>query len=215
MKRAVHATLDHLVVAADTLEQGEDHLEALFGARPQRGGKHVTMGTHNSLLRIGAGQYIEVIAIDPEGIKPARPRWFDLDRPPMRALLQQQPRLVHWLVRVDDIDAARAACPVDPGVPTSMQRGTYSWRLTIPGDGQRPGAGVVPGLIQWADARHPADALPDAGIRIAAIAAAHPEPDAMRSAVASLGLEEVIKITYDAAPRLAAMLRSPRGTVTL
>jgi hypothetical protein len=48
------AVLDHLVVAAATLEQGEDHLEAMLGVRPQRGGKHVAMGTHNSLLRLDA-----------------------------------------------------------------------------------------------------------------------------------------------------------------
>jgi hypothetical protein len=44
------AALDHLVVAAATLEQGEDHLESLLGVRPRRGGRHVVMGTHNSVL---------------------------------------------------------------------------------------------------------------------------------------------------------------------
>src|SRR5437868_12288896 len=66
------ATLDHLVVAAETLEQGEDHLESLLGARPRRAGKHVAMGTHNSVLRLGERVYLELIAIDPDGIKPDR-----------------------------------------------------------------------------------------------------------------------------------------------
>ena len=214
MSAKTAATFDHLVVAADTLEEGEDFLEARFGVRPRRGGKHVAMGTHNSLMRLGPREYIEVIAIDPDGAKPDRPRWFDLDRPFMRALLQQQPRLVHWAARVDDIDAAVAACPVDLGTPQSMTRAGLHWRITIPGDGQRPGAGVAPALIQWGDEHHPGDSLPDTGVRVAAIAAAHPEPDKMRAAMAALGLAETIKITYDAAPRLAAMLRSPRGTVT-
>ena len=43
----VRAVLDHLVVAAATLEQGENHIESRLGARPLRGGKHVAMGTHN------------------------------------------------------------------------------------------------------------------------------------------------------------------------
>ena len=36
--------------------------------RPRRGGKHVAMGTHNSLLRLGDGVYLEVIAIDPDNL---------------------------------------------------------------------------------------------------------------------------------------------------
>ena len=63
----MRAVLDHLVVAAATLEQGEDYIESRLGARPLRGGKHVAMGTHNSLLRLGEKTYLEVIAVDPDG----------------------------------------------------------------------------------------------------------------------------------------------------
>jgi hypothetical protein len=209
------ATLDHLVVAADALENGEDYLESVLGVRPQRGGKHVAMGTHNSLLKLGERCYLELIAIDPDARAPARPRWFDLDRPSMRALLAQRPRLIHWVARTEDIEAARTASPTDPGSVHAMSRGDYRWRITIPDDGGRPGAGVLPTLIQWKDARHPADDMPDAGVHIVALAAAHPEPGSMRAALAALGLGETLKVTFDAAPRLAAMLSTRRGTVTL
>ena len=164
--RSAHATLDHLVVAADTLDQGEDYLASLLGVRPQRGGKHVAMGTHNSLLKLGERCYLEVIAIDPDAAAPSRPRWFDLDRPAMRALLAQQPRLIHWVARTDDIEAARRASPIDPGPVHAVSRGSFRWRITIPDDGSRPGAGVLPTLIQWEDARHPADDMADAGVRM-------------------------------------------------
>ena len=36
------------------------------GVAPQPGGKHVAMGTHNALLRLGERVYLEIIAIDPE-----------------------------------------------------------------------------------------------------------------------------------------------------
>jgi hypothetical protein len=173
------------------------------------------MGTHNSLLRLGERCYLELIAIDPDAAAPPRPRWFDLDRPAMRALLAQQPRLIHWVVRTGDIEAARRAVPIDPGPVHAMSRGDFRWRITIPADGGRPGAGVLPTLIQWEDARHPADDMIDAGVRVAALAAAHPEPGSMRAALAALGLSETLKVTFDAAPRLAAMLATRRGTVTL
>lgn len=211
---SARATLDHLVVAADTLGNGEDYLESALGVRPQRGGKHAAMGTHNSLLKLGERCYLELIAIDPEAAAPLRPRWFDLDRPAIRALLAQQPRLIHWVARTDDIEAARRASPIDPGPVRAMSRGDFRWRITIPDDGSRPGAGVLPTLIQWEGARHPADDMSDAGLRVAALAAAHPEPGSMRAVLAALGLSETLKVTFDAAPRLAAMLATRQGTVT-
>ncbi len=51
---------DHLVVAAASLEQGVDWIEDKLGTRPQPGGRHVAMGTHNALLRLGARLYLEL-----------------------------------------------------------------------------------------------------------------------------------------------------------
>jgi hypothetical protein len=96
-----------------------------------------------------------------------------------------------------------------------MERGDYRWRITIPDDGKPPGKGIVPTLIQWDVAEHPADALAHSGISIAGFAGAHPEPDAIRGALAALGLAGVLPVTYDPYARLAAMLRTPRGIVTL
>ena len=138
------------------------------------------MGTHNALLSLGPRFYLEVIAVDPEGAKPARPRWFDLDEPRMKAALAEGPQLVHWVARTNDIDAAVARVP-DLGTVTPMARGDFTWRITIPDDGHRPGRGLVPTLIQWPDARHPTDRLPDHGLRVAAIAGEHPEPAVVRA----------------------------------
>jgi hypothetical protein len=207
--------LDHLVVGAATIEQGEDYVETRLGARPLRGGKHVAMGTHNSLLKLGEKTYLEVIAIDPDGAAPRRPRWFALDMAALQSALREAPRLIHWVARTDDIGAARRICPIDPGEVHAMARGAFEWRITIPADGHLPGGGVLPTLIQWADERHPADAMPDAGIRLVALAGAHPEPDAMRSALAALALADTLKVTFATTPRVAAMLRTARGPVVL
>jgi len=206
---------DHLVVAAATLDQGEQHVETLLGARPQRGGKHVAMGTHNSLLRLGPRSFLEMIAIDPEGVAPARPRWFALDEPAMRGALAETPRLIHWVARTDDIEASHRSSRIDLGRIHPMERGSFHWRITIPDDGHLPGEGLVPTLIQWSDARHPADMLPESGVHLATLAGAHPQPASVRAALGALGLGDTIKVTFSATPRLAALLRAPRGPVTL
>ena len=207
--------IDHLVVAASSLPVGIDWVASRLGVRAQPGGRHVAMGTHNALLGLGARLYLEVMAIDPEGTAPARPRWFDLDEPRMRARLAEGPALIHWAARTHDIETDATRSRIDHGAIVPMRRGDLEWCLTVPGDGHLPGAGLVPTLIEWPDRQHPTDALEDSGVRLVALAGEHPEPAPLRGALAALGLSETLKITYGRSPRLAAMLRTPRGVVTL
>ena len=100
-----------------------------------------------------------------------------------------------------------------PGMP--MQRGDLQWRLTVAEDGHRPGRGLLPTLIEWSDARHPTERLPDSGVLFVTMAGEHPEPAPVREALAGLGLSDTLKVTYGRTPRLAAMLRTPRGVVTI
>jgi hypothetical protein len=209
------AQLDHLVVAATTLADGIEYIAELTGVAPHPGGKHVAMGTHNALLRLGERVYLEIIAIDPNGIKPPRPRWFDLDDIALQSELTERPQLVHWVARTTDIERSSAACPVPLGVITPAERGDYRWRITIPDDGKRPGKGVVPTLIQWDGPTHVADRLPQSGVTIAQVAAAHPDPANVRTAFAALGLADSVHVTYDCNARLAALLHTPRGLATL
>jgi hypothetical protein len=213
--QGAHAALDHLIVAAARLADGIDYVARLTGVTPRPGGKHVTMGTHNALLRLGDRIYLEVLAIDPDAAKPARPRWFDLDDAGLQAQLSERPRLIAWAVRTDDIDGAIAFCPVALGRAHPFTRGDYRWRLTIPDDGKRPGEGLLPALIQWDVAAHPADALPDSGVALGGLAGAHPDPDAIGGALAALGLTGVLALTGDRRARLTATLATPRGPVSL
>jgi hypothetical protein len=208
------ATLDHLVIAAATLAQGCDYVESGLRARPQPGGRHVAMGTHNALLKLGERLFLEILAIDPDAPAPARPRWFDLDEPRMRASLAEGPRLVHHVARTDDIGTLAPRSTIDLGEILPMARGDFRWRITVPPDGHLPGRGLVPTLIQWSDARHPADGLIDHGLSLVALAGEHPDPAPIRAALARLGLGEDVKVTYGQSPRLAAMVRTARGVVT-
>ena len=210
-----HATLDHLVVAATTLADGIEYIGDVTGSVPKPGGKHVTMGTHNALMRLAERVYLEIIAVDPDAKKPRRPRWFDLDNIALQSELTERPRLIHWVARTSDIDEAVLRCPVPLGSVHPMARGDYRWRITIPDDGTLPCKGVVPTLIQWDVPQHPADILPKSSVSIASLAAAYPDPAMVRGALASLGLDGVVPTTYDQHARLAAMLKTPRGIVTL
>ncbi len=157
----MRSELDHLVVAARTLDEGSAWVEAKLGVPMAEGGKHALMGTHNRLLSLGPGTFLEVIAIDPEAPAPARPRWFDLDAPAMRELLSRAPALIHWVERTDDLEAALADYS-EPVEILALSRGPYRWRMGVPPDGRRPGQGRQPTLIQWLGP-HPAQALPPSG----------------------------------------------------
>ena len=102
--RAVNTVaVDHLVVAAATLEQGAAWCAATLGVAPAAGGRHALFGTHNRLLKIASlafpEAYLEIIAIDPQAPPPGRPRWFGLDDPALQARLAEAPRLIHLVAR--------------------------------------------------------------------------------------------------------------------
>src|SRR3954467_4821103 len=110
----MNARIDHLVVAAASLEQGAAWCEATLGVVPGPGGEHPLMGTHNRLLRIATVDhpraYFEIIAVQPGRQPQGRRRWFDLDDEAGRASLAQHgPRLLHFVASVPDVAAAAAS----------------------------------------------------------------------------------------------------------
>ncbi|HEX3097045.1 MAG TPA: VOC family protein [Usitatibacter sp.] len=157
--------LDHLVVAARTLDEGAAWVSSVTGVAMVPGGKHPLMGTHNRLLGLGGRRYLEVIAIDPHAPPPARPRWFGLDEPAMRERLARGPALIHWVERTDDLEGALAGYPETVEI-LDATRGDFAWRITVPRDGRLPGGGTLPTLIQWTGP-HPGDRLPRSGCELA------------------------------------------------
>ena len=137
--------VDHLVIAANTLEEGRAWCERVLGVAPQPGGRHALMGTHNLLLNISAPPtyprcYLEIIAIDPEAPAPGRPRWFDLDQPAVRERLKEGPALLHWVARVPNLDATLAIWQgegIDAGEAVEAARGDLSWRIALRPDRPR------------------------------------------------------------------------------
>lgn len=209
------AVADHLVLATRDLEQGAAWLEDRLGVSLAVGGRHERMGTHNRLLGLGEGFYLELIAIDPQAPMPDRPRWFELDRLSPNL---DQPRLIHWVARSENIQGETEASSEALGEIMPMARGDYRWRITVPADGHLPGGGLIPTLIQWDVAFHPAQRLPEAGCRLMKLEAFHPQPARIRSALAALDLSSRLDVHPCEAggeAQLVAYLRTPRGLVEL
>jgi hypothetical protein len=211
--------LDHIVVAADTLARGCDYVADVLGVAPTGGGRHVRMGTHNRVLRMGEQTYLEVIAIDPEGEVPFMPRWFGLDRPEVRHALRQRPRLLTWVARGDDLAAAATRLPV-PTAAHAMQRGELHWTFLFTQDGGLMADGLLPNVIQWpAGQAHPATRMPDAGCRLNGLRGFHADAAALNITLGTLGLGKemvVRKLPPLEAPRVQAMIDTPtRGVVVL
>jgi hypothetical protein len=209
--------LDHLVVAARTLEEGAAWLEARLGVAPVAGGRHASMGTHNRLLSLGPDAYLEIIAIDPEAPASGRPRWFSLDDPSMRSRLAKGPGLAHWVVRTDDLAAARASLGERVGEVLELERGAYRWRIGVPADGSLLEGGAFPTLIEWQGDRHPAGALPDAGCRLEWLAIRSPRAELVEAELGVLGLAHDARLRFarDNGTGLSAVLRGPMGMVIL
>ena len=214
--------LDHIVIACARLDEGVGWVEQRLGVHPQEGGRHVAMGTHNAVLKLGPQTYLEVIAIDPEGTAPSRPRWFALDDPAMRVRLAAGPALVTWAVRCESLALACARVP-DLGEILPMSRGDLHWQIAVPEDGSLPYSGVLPAAIQWgaeADGTtvHPCERLPDSGCQLLALDLSHP--------AAVLGAEDVVGMFRDlrivgpvnlrpGPVAVAARIATPSGEVTL
>lgn len=223
--------IDHLVVAARTLDDGVAWCETTLGVTPDPGGEHPLFGTHNRLLKLDDGSnkppYLEIIAIDPKAT-PTRggglKRWFDLDDAALQARLAQGgPQLVHWVASVPDIDAALAALQAigiqrGPVVSASRQtpHGLLQWRISVRDDGQRLFNGVLPTLIQWGPT-HPARHMPASGITLRQLRLRHAGAAGLRAALQTLGLEAMsVMDGHEGPASLSAELDTPaRGRLTL
>lgn len=197
--------LDHIAVAAETLAEGVAAVEAALGVDLAAGGQHDTMGTHNRLLSLGEGVYLEVIAINPEAPAPDHPRWFDLDR------LTGAPRLRNWIVRCDDLNRELAASVDGAGQAMAFQRGELRWSMGVPADGMLPFEGAHPALMEWHAGRHPSVNLPDAGCRLVSLHVIHPDASAVRAALNGRLNDPRVTVVAGERPGFRAEIGTPAG----
>lgn len=202
---------DHIVFGVPDLDSGIAAIERLLGVRAAMGGKHTGLGTHNALLSLDGGAYLEIIAPDPDQPNPPRPLPWGLGE-------LKQPRVLTWAVKAVDIEAraerARTA-GVDVGPVLRMSRvrpdGTrLEWALTF--REQALGDGLVPFLIAWEPGPHPSETSPG-GCRLLSLRGEHPEPERITGMLAAVGVE--MAVTRRESARLVAVVKGPRGIVEL
>ena len=210
-----HSQIDHITIAASVLASGVELVHRSLGVRPQVGGEHPRMGTHNALLRLGDSVYLEVIAPNPQAPRPARPRWFGLDQLDPDA----PPRLATWAVRTTDIRSTVAGSSEPLGTIEPMTRGELSWLITIPSDGSLPFGGLAPVVIEWPPAVQVARKLDDVGCALVKLEGFHPDAPRLSALLKSISVDsEAISVSPLPAgrrPYLVAHIRTPKGLATL
>ena len=202
-------SIDHLVLAAPSREEGMQYVSEQLGVTPEFGGKHSRMGTHNALLKLNDKMYLEVIAIDPEATNPPGKRWFALDD-----LELTEPRLITWVVRTGDIhDTAKR---VLLGNIEAMSRGDLHWLISIQPDGQLNMNGAVPLVIEWLGDMHPYDTMNDSGCALIGMEIRHPEANEVSRTLEQIGFASPLVQCYvDEKPRLIAKIDTPIGICEL
>ena len=194
------STIDHIVIGAANLEKATEKVESLLQTKFSTSGKHSLMATHNRLTRLENSAYMEIIAIDPSASFPKsclqEKRWFSLDSIATQRRLAIGPQPLCWIVAVDNIEQTALNCGYEPGRITEMSRGDFRWKLTVPDSGELSEDGVLPVLIEWPNAKNPAETMPKSGLILKQLLLSHPNPNSIKRVLSKLDISGPIDIKF-------------------
>jgi hypothetical protein len=199
------------VFGVPNLEEGIRNFSQALGATPTFGGRHESIGTHNAILPLQGGHYLELIAPDPSCPNPPLGVPWGLET-------LKEPRLITWAAATQDIDAAiehAKNAGYDPGMAIDVARETpegkrLTWRLTI--SREIAADGLVPFLIDWGSSPHPSGTS-EPRCSIEGFSAEHPEPKSVRTMLSALGV--FLDVAPGATPRLRGSIIGPDGSIEL
>ena len=196
---------DHLMYAVPDLESGMQQIFDLTGVAPVVGGSHPGVGTRNALLSFGEGQYLEIIAPDPQQ---------DLAGTTGEMLAQHPESGIRaWAVSTADLMAVRqtaVAMQVASRDIINMARTTpdgieLAWQLLFLNDAQWPF------FIDWQESPHPSAAAP-MGCSLVEFVVSTPVPEEYRALMQALHID--VEVVAGAAG-FVATLQTPKGLITL
>lgn len=205
-------TLDHLTIIAPTLQEGVAHLRDCLDLDVPFGTCHLYMGTHNHRLQLGDGVYLEIIAVDPDGTTPDKPRWFGLDdADAIRTDWDAGRRLRGYVASTVAMSDLLALCPGIFGEERSLPPDKPEFGFAIPIDGSLPMNGAVPSLIDHRGMPTSMDEIPDMGAKLIDFTLFHPDPDALVALYSSLALDRPPHLQYGPELRFMAHIETPSG----
>ncbi len=196
--------LDHLAIAAETLEEGVAWAQDRLGTVFQGGGKHERYGTHNKLAALHGGIYLEVIAIDPAANSDG-PRWFGLDD------FSGPPRLVNWICEPDVLQPLL----VHGMQSVPMSRGDLRWDMGVPPDGSLPMGGGFPTVLSWHTDAPPGVLLGSSRLVLEELIVRHPKALEIAAQLAGVLKDDRVTFRADDDVSLSARFRNRNRTVTL
>lgn len=208
--------LDHLAIIAPSLEAGAEYVRETLGVEMPKGGKHPQMGTHNLLLRLGEGVFLEVIAIDPEAEPPKRQRWFGLDdTAAVQVAWDEGRRLGAWVARTSDLTGVLAKHGALLGRQVKVSRGDREWLFAVAEDGYLPYDGIAPSVMDWGARGNPASSMPDLGFRLKSFQIEHPEVSRVQKLHADLNIADPPAVVEGKRFRYMAEVDTPNGVKLL
>ena len=199
------AQVDHILLGIDDLDRGVEQFEKLTGVRPVYGGKH-PRGTHNALVSLGDGTYLEILALQPNVTPPKE--YEDLKK--LNTLTP-----IGWAVSSRDsaqlrtrlTSAGLAVSEPSPGSRTTPAGKELSWQTF----GLENAFEEAPFFIVWSpQSAHPSTTSPT-GCRLRQWRVAGPHLKSLEQLRTALDLR--VDVAEAASTSLRLSLSCPRGTV--
>ena len=202
--------LDHLLWEEFHLEEAQRRFADLTGITPEFGGAHPDRGTHNSLLSLGGGCYLEIIAPDSAQTEAFG---FPKEVPP-----GFEPGLYTFGMRSDNLDHVRhlaeraglsASSPQD--VSREGPNGeVLRWQTLIVGGHDFGHA--LPFFTRFDGVLHPSETSPK-GCELLEFSVGHPDNTKLSRLYDALDVN--VPVFWSEQPRLRTVLATPKGEVTL
>lgn len=204
--------LDHITVIAPTLTEGVAHVRDCLDIDVPFGTRHHYMGTHNHRLQLGDSVYLEIVALDPEGIEPGRARWFGLDnQEKVRSDWKEGRRLRGWVAGTDAIDSVVSTRRAIFGDKVLLPTVNPTFAFAIPEDGSLPLDGAAPSIIDHQGDPTSMASIPDLGARLRSLALEHPNPAAIETLYRELSIDRPPAIVAGPTLRYRAQIETPAG----
>lgn len=208
--------LDHITIIAPSLEEGVSHVQECLGLNVPFGQRYPYMGTHNHLLQLGNSLYLEIVAIDPDGINPNRKRWFGLDdQAKVRSDWEAGLRLRGWVARTKAIENVLNRHSEIFGRKVPLPADEPLFQFSIPDDGSLPLNGAAPSIIDRYGKPRSMENILDLGARLKSFTLEHPEPEQISALYQRVGMTGVPDVVKSESFRYYAQIDTPGGIRTL